>query len=183
LKGIDRIEVSGDNPFFSSIDGILFNKNMTELICAPSGIQLEDYIIPDTTRVIYKGAFQDCAEITGRIVIPDRIDTIDHNTFSGCGGLSEVKLPRASKKIYSNAFNECGSLTKITIPDGVNDIRASAFRNCSNLTKVIFLGDVPEKISGSAFKDCTPDLKLYYDPVKQGWSTPEWNGYPCFPMK
>ena len=83
-------------------------------------------------------------------------------------------------------FNNCPNLEYIIIPSGVRIIDDGAFRGCEGLKAVCFKGTPPE-ISESAFLTNAstdgegrhiPGLTLYYIEGTEGWTTPEWNGYP-----
>jgi len=52
------INIPVDNPNYVSVDGILFNKNMTVLIQYPEGKSEEDYSIPDSVTTIGSSAFE-----------------------------------------------------------------------------------------------------------------------------
>ena len=57
------IDVSNNNRFFSSDDGILFNKDKTEIIRCPAG-KKGDVVIPESVEKIGKGAFENCENIS-----------------------------------------------------------------------------------------------------------------------
>ena len=65
-KKLTNINVDTNNENYTSINGILFNKEQTEIEYYPEGIELETYSIPNTVIKIRKKAFRN-AEI-GRIL-------------------------------------------------------------------------------------------------------------------
>lgn len=133
--------VSPDSKHFATIDGVLFNKNLTKLIEMPRGRKIRNYVIPDCVveigydafwlckslrhvtlpiglRRIGKGAFGDCISLH-EIQLPDGIDTILENTFRYCEALKSIKLPRHLKKIGEGAFFCCDSLKSLSLPPSV----------------------------------------------------------------
>lgn len=60
---LKNIEVSEGNSKYSSKDGVLFNKDKTELITYPSGKEEESYSIPESVTSIGSDAFGYCAEL------------------------------------------------------------------------------------------------------------------------
>lgn len=133
--------VSPDSKHFATIDGVLFNKNLTKLIEMPRGRKIRNYVIPDSVveigydafwlckslrhvtlpiglRRIGKGAFGDCISLH-EIQLPDGIDTILENTFRYCEALKSIKLPRHLKKIGEGAFFCCDSLKSLSLPPSV----------------------------------------------------------------
>ena len=85
LKGIET-----GNTSFSSIDGVLFNKDGTQLICCPRG-KKGNYIIPYGVTDIFSAAFSDCTKLTS-ISIPDSVAYIGKNAFDDCKELASVKV-------------------------------------------------------------------------------------------
>ena len=88
-----EITVSPDNKNYSSVDGVLFNKDGSELIIYPKGNGRSAYTVPDGVTSISGSAFSGCTSLT-EIVIPDSVTTIGESAFSGCTSLSKVDLPK-----------------------------------------------------------------------------------------
>ena len=59
--------------------------------------------------------------------MPDNIISIPDRMFSGCGSLSEIKLPETADRIGTGAFENCSSLQSIVIPESVRSIGENAF--------------------------------------------------------
>ena len=55
---LKSINVASDNPNFSSVDGVLYNKDKTKIICVPGGIR-GDFTIPSSVNCIGYSAFED----------------------------------------------------------------------------------------------------------------------------
>ena len=49
IQELEEIHVPSENPFFSSIAGVLFNKDITALILCPSG-KTGKFIVPSTVK-------------------------------------------------------------------------------------------------------------------------------------
>lgn len=150
------IEVDPENPFYQSIDGVLYSKAGDTLIHCPhtrtslhipEGVtaidvsafrrcqELAEIVLPATLSTIRKRAFY-CCESLANLVIPEGVISIGEEAFSNCKALKEVTLPSSLKEISPFAFSDCASLTKIVIPEGVTSIGDSAFSGCSSLTEV-----------------------------------------------
>lgn len=121
-----NIEVSEDNQVFSSVDGVLFNKWMTKLICYPAGKTDTSYTIPDTVTSISPLAFNGCRNLT-EITIPKGVEQIERSTFESCTGITNIVLPTGLICIGECAFQGCENLSAITIPDSVMYIDNQAF--------------------------------------------------------
>ncbi len=157
------------NSIFSTLDGVLFNKNQTTLIACPAG-KTGSYSITNEVNKLGGYAFSDCSGLTN-ISIPQTITTISSNAFYNCTGLTSIIIPNRANVIMDSAFHGCVGLTSITIPASVGKIESYAFEACSNLTGVYFEGNAPNVIMAySPFLDA--DLAtIYYRSGTTGWGT------------
>lgn len=122
---LKSIEVAEDNSNYSSEDGVLFNKNKSNLICCPGG-KAGEYTIPDFVTSMSSGAFSSCSSIT-KVVIPNTITSIPYGAFTQCYALTDVVIPNSVTSIEDRAFAYCSSLANITIPSSVTNIGTDAF--------------------------------------------------------
>ena len=172
---LTNITVDPANPSYSSLDGVLFNKNQTLLIQYPSS-KPGAYIIPDGVTSIGFNAFSDCTFLTS-VTIPDGVTSISPYAFRNCTSLTSVTIPDGVTLIGSSAFQGCTSLTSVTIPDGVTHIGNSAFQGCTSLTSVT-IPDGVTRIGHRAFESCTSLTSVYccgtlpYSLADTFWNTP-----------
>ena len=124
---LKSIEVAEDNSNYSSEDGVLFNKNKSNLICCPGG-KAGEYTIPDFVTSMSSGAFSNCRSIT-KVVIPNTITSIPYGAFTQCYALTDVVIPNSVTSIEDSAFKQCSSLANITIPSSVTNIGTDAFND------------------------------------------------------
>ncbi len=68
MKHLENIEVNTANEKYSSQDGILFDKNKTELLRYPEG-KAGTYVIPDSVTSIGEYAFGNCDGLTDIYVL------------------------------------------------------------------------------------------------------------------
>lgn len=122
------------NPKYSSLDGLLFNKEQTTLILCPCG-KNGTCTIPDGVTNIGFGAFAECTALV-RVTLPDSVITIGDFAFCECTRLTSVTIPDSVITIGDLAFYECPRLTSVTIPDGVTNIGDFTFSGCTSLTKI-----------------------------------------------
>ena len=161
-----EITVSPDNKNYSSVDGVLFNKDGSELIIYPKGNGRSAYTVPDGVTSISGSAFSGCTSLK-EIVIPDSVTSIGESAFSGCTSLSKVKLSNNLRIIQERTFYDCTSLAEIVIPDSVTEISGridteyygGAFIGCTSLAEIV-IPDSVTKIGVSAFLGCTSLSKV-----------------------
>ncbi len=162
---LTEINVDANNKNYSSQDGVLFDKNKTELIQYPMGNTRTSYDIPDGVTSIGDCAFQNCNSLTS-VTIPESVTNIYNNAFENCDGLTEIKVD-ASNKNYSSQdgvlFNKNKTVllqypigntrTSYDVPNGVTSISDWAFAYCDSLTSVT-IGNGVTSIGYYAFEDC-----------------------------
>ncbi|MCR5608444.1 MAG: leucine-rich repeat protein [Lachnospiraceae bacterium] len=166
-SSLESFTVDSNNGYYASVDGILYNKEITEIISCPqnkSEIKIPDTVtslnrqlnsckfekieIPDTLTNLGDYAFSSCSSLK-EIKIPDGITTIKQYTFDGCSSLTKVTLPSGLKRIERGAFDDCRALESIVIPEGTEYIGENAF-SYTGLKEITF----PESllyIGGYAF--------------------------------
>ena len=149
---LTNINVASGNNYFSSKDGILFNKDKTTLIRYPEGSKRAVYSIPSTVRNIGEDAFS-YSNLTS-ITIPDSVTSIGSWAFTYCDGLTSITIPNSVRNIEDYTFAYSHSLTSITIPNSVTSIGFCAFDFCEGLTSITIPNSVTS-IGDGAFYNCT----------------------------
>jgi hypothetical protein len=147
---LTALTVDGQNPFFSSLNGVLFDKAFTTLVQFPEGLA-GDYAIPAGVTAILPTAFDNCVGPLN-LEIPGSVTTVASNTFFVCYGLTSVILDNGVQSVGPGAFFNCLSLTNLTIPASLNDIESQAFA-FSGLSSLVFPGSVTN-IAYRAFYGC-----------------------------
>ena len=150
--GLTGIDVDPNNTAFSSVDGVMFDKNAATLVLCPVG-RAGIYNVPAGVTSIADGAFSSCNFLTN-VTIPDSVMSIGSSAFSGCSGLAGITIPDSVTTIGEWAFTRCSNLTDIVIPDSVTSIADYTFDGCSSLTSVTIPNSVTS-IGSDAFKSCT----------------------------
>ncbi len=148
---LEEVAVAPDNSHYISVDGVLFNKDMTELLCYPMGKQGITYDIPDSVVTIRKEAFYN-RNLTS-INIPDSVTTIEECAFQYCSSLESITVPKSVKTIGTWTFRDCTSLRSVTISEGVTTVEGYAFYNCSSLTDITIPASVTS-IGVQSFQNC-----------------------------
>ena len=152
-RNLTEIRVESENGYFTDIDGVLFNKDETEILCYPNAKADEHYEIPDGVNNVAYGAFKDCINLTS-VTIPDSVTEINKYAFCGCSGLSGIVIPDSVTSTGSQVFENCTGLKEVTIPDTLTDLGYGLFRYCSGLKKIT-LPDTLTEIIAELFNGCS----------------------------
>lgn len=112
------IEVSDASEDFAAVDGIVFSKDGTELVCYP------------------------CGKPDAAYTVPDGVVSVGFEAFKECPALTELTLPEGVNSIGELAFSECRALTVVTLPASLTEIGDWAFRACNELADVYYGGNV-----------------------------------------
>ena len=109
------------NPNYTAVDGILYNKNMTELVECPTA-KTGDLTVPATVTAISSDAFVSNHLLS--IILPDNLETIGSQAFWGSEYLTEIALPARFTGYSTSLFNVCNSLTKFTVAEANTEYAA-----------------------------------------------------------
>jgi len=136
------IIVSSNNPYHSSVDGVLFNKNKTELLCFPSGAGTS-YTIPSGVDVIGSYAFS-FNKILKNVVLPTNIEEIEQDAFAYCWVLESITVPSTVTEIGAYAFDFCSELKTATIYGKDVTFGYKVFEGCDKLTVYGYKGSTTQ---------------------------------------
>ncbi len=116
-----EIEVDPNNPCYSSIDGILYNKEQTQLIQYPAGLYDDFYKVPDTVREIAENACYDAQDLEV-LKIPAGVRKIGDMAFAFCDQLRDVEIrvadPAQVEVGLMAFFSVAGTLRTLRVPKG-----------------------------------------------------------------
>ncbi len=135
--------VDASNSVYSSLNGVIYNKDQSTLLLAPKGIA-GAFIIPNTVTELADGSFGGCEFLTS-VTIPDSVLILN-------GGWS------------TGSFTRCIGLTSVTIPDSVTDLVGPTFYGCTGLTS-IHIGSGVASIGNGIIWETTSLVSITVDPA------------------
>ena len=130
------IDVHPENQFFSSVDGVLFNRDQTALLCYPRGKTATEYTVPDSVNKIEYGAFQLSKLKT--IALPEGLLEIEESAFYACE-FEYITLPESLQIIQEGGFRNCLQLKSIVLPKNLQFLGRNAFMGCTELKDIFIL--------------------------------------------
>jgi len=114
--GLTSINVDPANPNYSSIDGVLFNKQQNVLLAYPGGKQ-GGYEVPSGVQTIAETAFSGAIHLSG-VDLGAEVTTIGFAAFAACPSLGSVEIPAGVTFIDARAFTDCPDMESIQVAPG-----------------------------------------------------------------
>lgn len=154
-ESLKNITVANENKYFSSENGVLFNKNKTELLCYPCGKNETTYMVPNTVTKLAKVSFSGCK--LNKLNLPNNLKYIDESAFTETSlktlsipesveyigkytflmsGIETVNIPKRIATIEEGTFSCCINLKSVTIGNNIKHIGDYAFSRCYNLSDI-----------------------------------------------
>lgn len=177
LSALKAVTVSNENPNYTTLDGVLYNKDVTELVFLPRGI--EAYSLPESITNISENAFfgPHLKKLTLSDTITDptpwlhKLDNLESLHLGKkvnnlrvvyMTNLKSISIDEENStfKVIDNMlyskdgshFIWCPAQTegKVVLQDGVTEITEGAFQGCTKITDIVIPNTV-SKISDHAF--------------------------------
>ncbi|HEY3760682.1 MAG TPA: leucine-rich repeat domain-containing protein [Verrucomicrobiae bacterium] len=174
-QSLTNITVAASNPDFSSMAGVVFNKNQTTLVEYPAGL-VGACTVPNSVNNIANYGFDNVYYLTS-VTIPDTVTNIGVSAFDTCGDLANVTIGNGVTSIGELAFDDCYSLTNVTIGTSVTNISGLAFYSCRSLTGVYFQGNSPTPTNVTSVFSGDNQAIIYYLPGATSWGS-SFDGLP-----
>jgi hypothetical protein len=170
LKGIS---VEEDNPYYSSYEGALYNKDHTKLLIVPMSLEKKQFVIPEGVLSISQLAFIGCNGIKD-LCINDDVEVFPYYIFSfSLFHLESITLGSNNKlfKLVDGVLFSADGKTLIrmpynsqpsayVIPATTEIIHDGAFRGCDKLEKLVIHSQV-KSIGKNVFIGCSGLRSLY----------------------
>lgn len=172
-----EVSVSSDNLYYTSVNSVLFNKDMTELIIYPAMKSESSYLIPDGVRGLSEAAFRKTVNLS-EVKFPRSLTFIDNGVWDGFptffGSSIESFVVDKQNSSFSSEngvlYNSSGRTliyyptgkkdTSFTIPSGVTAIGDFAFDRPRFLENIIIPSSVTS-IEDFSFFDCNRNFTIY----------------------
>ncbi|MBN2684589.1 MAG: leucine-rich repeat domain-containing protein [Pontiellaceae bacterium] len=138
---LESVVVHSNNLNYSSMDGVLLNKERTLLVRVPPGKKMPIHL-PESVFTIGEYAFENCNAIT-QYSVPNHVKRIALGAFSECQNMREILIPNSVVEIEDTVFYGCSSLNRVVLPNSIGVIEPDTFRFCSSLTSI----EIPESVT------------------------------------
>ncbi|MBO4391451.1 MAG: leucine-rich repeat protein [Lachnospiraceae bacterium] len=137
---LERIDVAQGNPYYVSVDGVLYSKDKTCLYRYPSNKSSSSYTVLSSVSEIRGYAFYNASH------------------------LRSLSLPDNLELIGSGAFFKCSLLTDLVLPSKVDSFLGQSIDDCPNLKHLICLNRDDIDLELRMYSDCSEELILHTYP-------------------
>lgn len=121
---ITEYAISANNPYYTCVDGVLYNKDKTSILAYPAG-RSGAFTIPKSVVTIGSQAFYKCYKLTS-VKMYNNVLSIDSHAFDSCWNMSSIKLSDNLQVLGYRALYNCQSLEEIHLPYTLESIGKQA---------------------------------------------------------
>lgn len=115
-NSLESINVNSKNKNYTSLDGVLYNKDMTLLICYPMNKRDTAFVVPEGVETIGKYAFYNNRKLES-IVLSEGVTQIQNNAFEHTFSLADITIPKTLTRVDSDAFTDSLKMENVYISD------------------------------------------------------------------
>ena len=164
---LTSIAVDKDNPVYSSINGVLFNKDKTTLILFPKG-KRGVYAIPNSVTKIGERAFYD-VRITS-VAIPGSVTTIEREAFLGYLSNIVVKWGTPLSISHDIFLNNSISHATLEVPVGTKALYAAAdiWKDFGTIRESVIVAEENNPIGNNNQGDFVLNVAIPVDSINIG---------------
>lgn len=154
---LEKISVSKTNKYFSSKNGVLYDKKKTVLRAYPMNRSKRRFTFPSSVKEVYRYAFYGNNNLNS-VTFNKNLKSVGACAFEFCKSLKKLHIKKNKNlKICYEAFGYCKNLNKVTIDYIGKKWEDAIFYCCKNL-KTVILKDGVKRIPYEMFDNC-PKLK------------------------
>lgn len=135
VDSLEEINISADNPLLTSADGVVYNKDQTEILCYPMGKKDKSFTPLQTVVSFGDSSFKGNRFIE-HIELSANIKNIGHSAFYETG-LKSVYLPSSIETVGNYAFSRSALEKAEFAKDFCVDTLYDTFASCINLKEMI----------------------------------------------
>ena len=107
---LTEIEVDSHNAVYASVDGVLYNRAVTELLEMPEGKDLSGFQFPDSVTAIGDIAFYNCGDLKS-IAVPKSVTQVENKAIGFCEDYEEnVSYQIAVKRVGASSWKKYDGL-------------------------------------------------------------------------
>lgn len=146
---LTTINLSEENPYFTMVDGIMYDAKQETVICCPRKKAITKLTMPKTVTRIGREAFSQNETLEEAILSPNTI-VVGESGFFGCRMLKKVDLGQKLTTLEEYAFYGCDELTTLCVPatfTAFGEMGGKSFMGNINYIMFTTIGDIEIDVS------------------------------------
>ena len=156
-----KFELTRQTNFYFK-DGMLLNKNQTDIVLYLKARNQTEITIPKTVSSISQYAFSDCitiekVEFEGGSEIKD----IKLGAFSNCINLESINLPNSLESLGTGAFENCNLKIIYLLQSNITHLPKNVFAGNTRVQQIV-LPIVLESVTNTTFMNINPTVAVFY---------------------
>ena len=132
-SNLTTINVNTANKYYCSVNGILYNKNKTEIIAYPAGIKSKTYNGISTLKRVYNHTFYEVKNIE-KIILPKGINYIGEGAF-GESGIKEIYFSGDQPEFVHHCFHKIN--VTVYYPKGNTKWKVKSLDTCNAIGSMV----------------------------------------------
>jgi len=152
---LQNVTVASDNAYLFSQDGVIFNKDKTELLWYPKGKPDTSYTVPAGVIKLEEDSFRDIGALIS-VTLPNGLKRIGDRVFYGCTNLTTLNLPSSLESIGFSSLQRI-KVRSMVVPENITALDGYFLASCPELTSVVLPSTLTEIYQDSFSYD--PKLK------------------------
>ena len=169
FSSLKSISVAAANQYFASVDGVLYNKAVSELIAFPCGKRASTFTVPNTVKKIGRYSFAFATGIS-EVILPEGLEYISDGVFNHTSYLRKINIPKSLLDIGDYVFCSLFNLEFLNLSSNITVIKPHLFIDCHALTSLVLPKSL-QLIHKAAFQDCYYLSDIYYEGTKEEYDS------------
>jgi uncharacterized repeat protein (TIGR02543 family) len=166
FRAMETLSLSPNHPLYMVIDGVLYNRAMTEIIFYPKALSQESYVIPLTILSIDQRIFESVLHLK-HVIIHEHVESLGDTPFAYALKLESISVDANNQNyasqdgiLYSKDMKTLVkypaglNLQTFALPSGVEVILDHAFAYAQYLSEVTLNNGALLHIKSYAFYQC-----------------------------
>ena len=161
-----EFKVSDGNVYYSTYNGVLYDKGKMYLYIYPQAIEATSFTVPETVKTIGTYAFAYAKNIED-LYVGINVTSIGSRAFFDCTSIKNITLPFTGDSVSSVSISYTfgildGRLTRDKLPSSLKnvtilggDLVKSAFSGCSDVEKIILPDFEQSNVPDYCFSGCS----------------------------
>lgn len=154
-----KFTVDASNPNLSAVNGILCDKDAKLIFAVPFGMDLSNFVMPDSIEEIVHHGFYKNPTLQN-VTFSKNLKKINEEAFFNCSKLTKIGFKDGLETIGTKAFSLCSNMAEITFGEGLKTIGDEAFFNSVAKVKTIELPDTLKTVGTKAFYGCKAAITI-----------------------